>query len=74
MQLVKKKLKQLLILIIMTFSFIGCGQKQLEITRIEASCKTPDVECDFKGDNIDNIIEKMVKCIIDLKRANEKCK
>ncbi len=75
MQAVKKRLKLLLISILVTFSFIGCSKKQ-EINRVEVKppCKTPDVECDFRGATTDEVLGKMLECITDLKRANEVCK
>lgn len=71
----RKKLKLLVILILVTFSVAGCTQKQdVEVTRVKSSCKTPDVKCDFRGESVDAILGKMLECITDLKRANEVCK
>jgi len=70
---VKKKLSLLAILILIVFS--GCSQKQeLEIIRVKAACKTPDVNCDFRAETIDEILGKYLECIIKLKRSNEVCK
>lgn len=71
----KKKLKLLVILILMTFSVAGCSQKQdIEVTRVKSSCKTPDVTCDFRGETVDVILGNMLECITDLKKANGVCK
>lgn len=71
----KKKLKLLVILILVTFSAAGCTQKQdVEVTRVKSSCETPDVKCDFRGETVDIILGKMLECITDLKKANEVCK
>lgn len=76
MLLVKKKLKHLALLILIAFSGVGCSTKEqnIEVTRVKASCKTPDVACDFRAESIDNILGKYLECIVDLKRANEVCK
>lgn len=75
MELVKKKLKLLAILILITFSLIGCSQKQdVNVTKVKESCKTPNVYCDFQGNTVDIILSKMLECISELKKANEVCK
>lgn len=75
MKNVMKKLKLSVILIIVTFSFIGCSQRQdIELIRVKESCATPDVFCDFKSETTDGILVKLLECISELKKANEVCK
>lgn len=67
-----KKSSLLLILILITFS--GCYKQDIEVTRVKESCVTPDVNCDFRGSNTDEILGKLLECISDLKKSNEVCK
>jgi len=70
---VKIKLSILAILILIAFS--GCSQKEpLNIVKVKGTCQTPNVNCDFRGETIDQILGKYLECIIDLKKANEVCK
>ena len=72
---VKKKLKLLAILTLITFSLTACSSKQdVEIIRITSKCTTPNIYCYLGGENIDEILGNYLKCIIDLKRSNEVCK
>lgn len=72
MQIVKKKLCLLVILTLTVFS--GCSQKEPEVVYLKSTCVTPEVDCDFRGESIDDVLSKYIECIIELKKANGVCK
>jgi hypothetical protein len=40
---------------------------------VPVKCATPDVNCSVEGNDV-AIITGLLKCIVDLKRANKVCK
>ena len=70
------KILSLFLMMFVSLSFSACSQKEpcVEIIKIQGTCKTPDVQCDFRSESVDEILGKYLECIIDLKRSNEVCK
>lgn len=75
MKTLSKLLATFAILTLILFS--GCTKEVVvEVPKpyaVPVKCATPDVNCSVEGNDV-AIITGLLKCIVDLKRANKVCK
>jgi len=50
-------------------------KEKIRVVKVPVKCVTPNVKCVIDQNETDvGVVETLVKCIIDLKRANKVCK
>lgn len=72
-----KSNKLLIISVILTsILFDGCNKEVIvEVPKpyaVPVKCVVPDVNCTFSGSDVE-VLEEVMKCIVDLKSANKVC-
>lgn len=70
------------VVVILTLLFVGCSWCEPKVEYVDrvvkvnvpVKCKVPVVECDFNKDTDTEVIDTLVRCVSDLKKAEEVCK
>jgi len=63
-----------------SLTLVGCSAKEIVYidkpveVQVPVKCKIPEVTCDFNKETDTEVIESLLQCITNLKRAMEVCK
>ena len=74
------KILLVLVALLISITFSGCGEKIVYVpepyeVRVPVKCIVPDTDCTItKEMNDSEVVIELMKCIIDLKKAQEVCK
>ena len=76
------KILKVLLTIFAILIIQGCNQPKPQIeyidvpveVKVPVKCVVPDVECSFNRATDTEVINSLVECIVDLKKASEVCR